>query len=320
VFKRTFLTALAAFTLGVVMMAVMLAPNNALAGSRTVNNVTLTWPNSYDACAPVDSVTLSGIPLDKTVTINFTTFNSANVGTPRQTLTGLTPDGSGNIVVGVPYPPLAEWETMPDGSQRIIMAVAASVNNPDGTSWAKLSGQWSVTCRPAPPPSNTPTNTPEPPTSTPTNTPEPPTATPTNTPEPPTATPTNTPVPPTATPTNTPVPQGGQGCTPGYWRQDHHYDSWVGYAPGDNFDTVFGVSSTFSPKNLGNAVQLGGGGERALARHAVAALLNAASPGVSYLYSEAEVKTMVQSAYATGNFEGTKNLLEAQNEKGCPLN
>jgi hypothetical protein len=29
---------------------------------------------------------------------------------------------------------------------------------------------------------------------------------------------------------------------------------------------------------------------------------------------------MVQEAYETGDFEGTRNLFEAQNEVGCPLN
>lgn len=156
-----------------------------------------------------------------------------------------------------------------------------------------------------------PTPTPPPP---PTETPVPPTETPvppTETPVPPT----ETPVPPTATP-----PSGGQGCTPGYWRQEHHYDSWVNYSPGDDYEAVFGVDASFNPHTLGDAVRLGGGGERALARHAVAALLNAANPDVSYAYTESDVVTMVQSAYASGNFEGIKNLFEAQNEMGCPLN
>lgn len=159
--------------------------------------------------------------------------------------------------------------------------------------------------------SNEPTPTPIPPTETP--------VPPTETPVPPT----ETPVPPTATPlppTATPKPPGGQGCTPGYWRQAHHFDSWVNYSPSDNFETVFGVDASFSPHTLLDAVRLGGGGERAMARHAVAALLNAANPSVAYLYSEADVITMVQNAYATGSFERTKNLFEAQNELGCPLN
>ena len=64
----------------------------------------------------------------------------------------------------------------------------------------------------------------------------------------------------------------------------------------------------------------GGGGEKALGRHAVAALLNAASPDVDYAYTEAEVIAAVQNAYATGDFNRVKNDLEYQNELGCPLN
>jgi hypothetical protein len=111
-----------------------------------------------------------------------------------------------------------------------------------------------------------------------------------------------------------------EGCTPGYWRQDHHYDAWTGYAPGDSFDTVFGVTASFSPATLGNAVALGGGGENALARHAVAALLNAATPNLNYAYSSGEIIAGVQDAYATGEFEAFKDLLDKANNAGCPLN
>lgn len=119
-----------------------------------------------------------------------------------------------------------------------------------------------------------------------------------------------------------PPPPGGQGCTPGYWRQDHHYDSWQGYAPGNDFDTVFGVNF-FTPNiTLGTAVALGGGGVNALARHGVAALLNAASNGVSYKYTVAQVKAIVAGtgAYAGLSIEARKDLLAAANEAGCPLN
>ena len=27
-------------------------------------------------------------------------------------------------------------------------------------------------------------------------------------------------------------PPGGEGCTPGFWKQTQHFDSWVGFAPG----------------------------------------------------------------------------------------
>jgi hypothetical protein len=117
-----------------------------------------------------------------------------------------------------------------------------------------------------------------------------------------------------------PPPAPFEGCTPGYWRQDQHFDSWVGYSPSDDFETVFGVDASFDPHDLLTAVWLGGGGEYALARHAVAALLNAANPDVNYYYTTAEIIAGVQNAYATGNFEPFKNQLDFANNAGCPLN
>lgn len=117
-----------------------------------------------------------------------------------------------------------------------------------------------------------------------------------------------------------PPPTGGEGCTPGYWKQTQHFDSWVatGYAPGDSFDAVMGVDSSFN--TLLDGLKANGGGENALARHAVAALLNASSPDVDYGFSAGAVIALVQDAYATGDFETAKDLLEAENEAGCPLN
>lgn len=115
----------------------------------------------------------------------------------------------------------------------------------------------------------------------------------------------------------TPDDGGGQGCTPGYWKQRQHFDSWVGYTQGDSFATVFGVPYN---KTLLQALGTGGGAEKALGRHAAAALLNASNGGVSYEFSTAEVISLVQQAWATGNYEHYKNLLETQNEMGCPLN
>lgn len=110
---------------------------------------------------------------------------------------------------------------------------------------------------------------------------------------------------------------GGQGCTPGFWR--NHFWQWpAAYSPSDDYETVFGVDASFTA-TLGQAVQFGGGGELALARHAVSALLNAASDGVSYGLTPGQVIDTVRQAYATGSFESAKNLLEAENELGCPL-
>ena len=114
---------------------------------------------------------------------------------------------------------------------------------------------------------------------------------------------------------------GGEGCTPGYWK--NHVEAWgcTGYGPDDNYATVFGVSPTFpATKTLMMALKLGGGGEYALARHAVAAILNAGCASVEFGYSQAAVISMVQEAYNTDTFEAIKNSFVYQNEAGCPLN
>jgi hypothetical protein len=110
---------------------------------------------------------------------------------------------------------------------------------------------------------------------------------------------------------------GGEGCTLGYWKQSQHFDSWVGYAPTDYYDVVFGVGPHIT---LLAALQSGGGGVYALLRHSTAALLNASSPDVDYDLSVAQVISLVQSAFASGNFESAKNTLASFNEQGCPLN
>ena len=123
---------------------------------------------------------------------------------------------------------------------------------------------------------------------------------------------------------------GGEGCTPGYWKQDQHFDSWVGFAPDDSFEEVFGVDvtlraggqNTIDDPTLLDALNAGGGGVNALARHAVAALLNASNPDVESDFTAAEVIALVQDAIAPGGItiEQAHQLLAAANEQGCPLN
>ena len=112
---------------------------------------------------------------------------------------------------------------------------------------------------------------------------------------------------------------GGQGCTPGYWK--NHLWAWPNaYQPCDDFDATFGVDAFDPDITLNQAVWLGGGGVDALGRHAVAALLNAASAGVDYGMTVEQVIAAVQQALAPGgDVEGTKDLLESFNEQGCPL-
>lgn len=116
-----------------------------------------------------------------------------------------------------------------------------------------------------------------------------------------------------------PQPGPGQGCTPGFWKQPQHFTNWpAGYSPEDLVGDVFAVAATGNPSLL-EALETGGGGEAALLRHAVAALLNAAHPDVNFPLAVGQVIQLVQDAYASGEFEQAKNELEQANELGCDL-
>ena len=124
----------------------------------------------------------------------------------------------------------------------------------------------------------------------------------------------------TSTTTSTTMPGRAGGCTPGYWKQPQHLGAWVGHGTGDAFDSTFGVRSGLpTGTDLLGALGLNGGGERALARHATAALLNASNSRVGYRYSAADVLQMVGNAYNARSFEATKDLFERANEAGCDL-
>ena len=111
---------------------------------------------------------------------------------------------------------------------------------------------------------------------------------------------------------------GGDGCTPGFWKQRHHLMYWMVYTPDQLYDVVFGVDAP-GDYTLLEAVGAGGGKEYALMRHSVAALLNATSDEVNYAYSVDQIIAMVQEAYATGDFNGIKDMLEEENERGCTV-
>jgi hypothetical protein len=109
---------------------------------------------------------------------------------------------------------------------------------------------------------------------------------------------------------NTPIlppPPGGEGCTPGYWK--NHLSAWPVSAALD-FDATFGVDLFNPDVTLGQAVRLGGGGKYRLARHGTAAYLN--SFAINSPYTTAQVIAYVQADDA--------DALEYGNELGCPLN
>ena len=118
---------------------------------------------------------------------------------------------------------------------------------------------------------------------------------------------------------------GDEGCTPGYWRQDHHFDSWP--VPTNTlFNDVFTSSTLSGSLTLAEAVALRGGKLNALARAAAAAYLNAVSPDVDYAFTTAEVVSMVNDAFdGILDVETVKDDLDLANNGGdeetesCPL-
>lgn len=126
------------------------------------------------------------------------------------------------------------------------------------------------------------------------------------------------------------VERGGEGCTPGYWRQSQHFGNWpvdIEYTVAEAFvgfcDTMDAElrnpeSGMVCDLTLLEALQLRGGGINALMRHAAAAWLNAGST-VEFYYAQSEVEDMTEAALMSGLYEATKNGFADANEAGCPL-
>ncbi len=111
---------------------------------------------------------------------------------------------------------------------------------------------------------------------------------------------------------------GTQGLTPGYWK--NHVEAWVGYAPDQGFDAVFGTNA-LPGVTLLEALNLKGGGLNALARHAVAALLNTAHPEIEYACATSGALIADVVAAIDGGdeaIEALKDQLDEYNNAGVP--
>ena len=124
------------------------------------------------------------------------------------------------------------------------------------------------------------------------------------------------------------TPRAVKAARPGSGRVPQHYDSWTGFTPGQSLRR--GVRRgrnarwlrqrpTLTNPTLLEALKAGGGGQNALARHAVAALLNASSPDVDFDFTTAEVIAMVQDAVASGDFDDGEESPGGGERAGCPL-
>ena len=135
--------------------------------------------------------------------------------------------------------------------------------------------------------------------------------------------------------TTPPVVTSGQGCTPGYWKQSQHFDSWPSTVhTGDKLSLYFATGGvTVNGKLVGNYTMLEGlkmkggsgiaGAAEILTRAAVAAYLNSALNSLSYPFSNASVVSMVNTAFSSGNRDLmilTAAKLDKANNGGCPLN
>ena len=120
-------------------------------------------------------------------------------------------------------------------------------------------------------------------------------------------------------------PGGGEGCTPGYWRQMHHCDSYpMPYECSTRFNSVF--EDAFGNATLRRVAAGRAGGSnklRQLGKHTVAALLNAQSPDVSYPLTADEVIMMFNAVYPGPgrDYVALKDFFEMFNDvDNCPLN
>jgi Prealbumin-like fold domain len=122
-------------------------------------------------------------------------------------------------------------------------------------------------------------------------------------------------------------PVGNEGCSHGYWM--NHQAAWspTGYASSQTVGSVFSGSEPLASSTLLDALKFKGGStvteaKQILLRQAVAALLNAQHPGVSYPRTTAQVIAAVNAALASNNRTTILDLasaLDADNNLDCPL-
>ncbi len=130
---------------------------------------------------------------------------------------------------------------------------------------------------------------------------------------------------------------GGQGCTPGFWK--NHTDAtkypnaWppTGYSPSQLVSSVFtvpsGYASFLGSSTLAQALAFQGGNTldgaaQILLRAAVSAVLNAAHPGIGYPLTVGEIVTQVNAALASkdrGTILTLATTLDNDNNLGCPI-
>jgi len=123
-----------------------------------------------------------------------------------------------------------------------------------------------------------------------------------------------------------PVLLNDQGCSPGYWKQSQHFDSYPSPTlPTTTFQSVFGINA-FPGQTLLQVLSTGGGGLTAFGRHAVAAYLNAGALGtIHYGLTQAQVISNFATFYNAGQYAAGSSFFESREDgdesgRSCPLN
>lgn len=125
---------------------------------------------------------------------------------------------------------------------------------------------------------------------------------------------------------------GTEGCTPGYWKNNADTNPRIAELDGISLRAallvITGIDLDFIPTDLtlDEAVNLQGGGENAFMRHAAAAVYNIwygydivnGVPLIDYVEPNPDFTNIVQMA-ADGDVEEAKDLLDAANNAGCPI-
>jgi hypothetical protein len=127
------------------------------------------------------------------------------------------------------------------------------------------------------------------------------------------------------TTTTTTEPPGGDGCTPGYWK--NHTEDWVDFEPTDTVGSVFANAGSLGSMTLLAALKNGGGStledaKRLLIHHAVAALLNSTHPDVDYAFTTAQVIAWTSDMLTSTDRDailGLKDLFDTENNRGCTV-
>ncbi|CAN5907982.1 hypothetical protein BH23GEM7_BH23GEM7_31180 [soil metagenome] len=112
-----------------------------------------------------------------------------------------------------------------------------------------------------------------------------------------------------------------QGCVPEQWRPISNRWTATGINGSTSFDSYFGVDFFNPDVTLQQALQMGSSPElHYLARHAVAAALNAQHSGVKFPLTLAQIRHIVQQAYSGARtVNDVAQLLDRANQLGCPL-